>query len=203
MMSNLIGPLKNGWMCVISSLQNRRAQLLYNLITLELLWVINKLIYNNTFILAGLANLSIDELQTMADEMRSKFNRLSLDLINSLEERDILIGQLDVKNCFVGALLRVSKAKRGLDANKVWYYMYVCIHQLYVSLQYLLSVLPYNRPDRLQWTIELLTILTHSKSCDTHHMSCDVTHDLVLQAISDECDQVPSLVSNYIQQHSM
>ena len=47
----------------------------------------------------------------MNEEMRSKFNRLSRVLVEGLEERDALVGELDVKNRFVAAILRVQSLR--------------------------------------------------------------------------------------------
>jgi len=74
----------------------------------------------------GLAGLGCDELEIMATDMALKFNRLYRVLVDALEERDNLIAQLDVKNTFVAALLRVSSAQRagGDENNKVMLFMH-------------------------------------------------------------------------------
>lgn len=71
---------------------------------------------------AGLSSLDVEELRTMTEEMRAKFTRLSRTLVEGLEERDCWAGELDVKNRFVGALLRVQslRVKKAVkDEGKV------------------------------------------------------------------------------------
>ncbi len=47
----------------------------------------------------------------MCEEMRSKFTQLSGTLVDGLEERDCWAGELDAKNRFVAALLKVQALK--------------------------------------------------------------------------------------------
>ena len=61
----------------------------------------------------------------MNEEMRTKFNRLSRVLVEGLEERDALVGELDVKNRFVAAILRVqslrvSNGDDGRGRKRAW-----------------------------------------------------------------------------------
>ncbi|XP_064403668.1 uncharacterized protein LOC135349112 [Halichondria panicea] len=118
----------------------------------------------------GLSSLDVEELRTMTEEMRAKFTRLSRTLVEGLEERDCWAGELDVKNRFVGALLRVQslRVKKAVkDEGK-----------------YLHSVLPYHCPEGLLWSNQLLTTLT-----------------AILDAIVEDSPKVPSLASDYIQEH--
>lgn len=47
----------------------------------------------------------------MLSEMESKFGRLSEVLITELQQRDLMASQLDTKNGFIAALLRVQTLK--------------------------------------------------------------------------------------------
>ena len=53
----------------------------------------------------------------MRDEMSSKFTRLSDTLITDLQQRDVLIQQLDTKNRFVSALLKVQGLRHTMDVS--------------------------------------------------------------------------------------
>ncbi len=69
-----------------------------------------------------MSSLGVEELRTMTEEMSAKFTRLSRDLVEGLEERDCWAGELDIKNRFVGALLRVQslRVKKAVkDEGKV------------------------------------------------------------------------------------
>lgn len=66
---------------------------------------------------AGLAMLSVSELHTMCVEMRTKFQRLSELLISELQQRDQLVHEMDVRNRFISAMLRVQNRRHGLGVN--------------------------------------------------------------------------------------
>ena len=68
-------------------------------------------IVNLQLLIAGLASLSESELQEMHSEMKEKFSKLSEVLIEELQHRDMMASQLDTKNNFIAALLRVQTLK--------------------------------------------------------------------------------------------
>ena len=57
--------------------------------------------------------LSMDELIQMRDEMSTKVNNQSDELISLLQTRDTLIRETDTKNKFIVALLRVQDRKHA------------------------------------------------------------------------------------------
>lgn len=52
--------------------------------------------------------LSEIELQQMCDEMTSKFSRLSEELLTSLQQRDVMAGEMEAKNrCVKTTLIKL------------------------------------------------------------------------------------------------
>ena len=61
----------------------------------------------------GLASLSLDELQMTCEEMTSKFQRLSDELISELQQRDLVVHEMDTKNRFISAMLKVQNLRHN------------------------------------------------------------------------------------------
>lgn len=66
----------------------------------------------------GLSILSVEELNEMCEEMTAKFCRLSEVLIKELQERDILVRDLEVRNQFVASLMKVEGKKKAVTQAK-------------------------------------------------------------------------------------
>jgi len=138
----------------------------------------------------GLAMLSVSELHTMCVEMRTKFQRLSELLISELQQRDQLVHEMDVRNRFISAMLRVQNRRHGLGVNgstdgllrgraRTWT---TKSREERYSGKFLQSIIPYRPPAGLHWRVSALRQLTD-----------------ILQAIAEDSDTVPSLVSDYMQ----
>jgi len=66
----------------------------------------------------GLSVLSVEELNEMCEEMTTKFSRLSEVLIKELQERDILVRDLEARNQFVASLMKVEGKKKAVSQAK-------------------------------------------------------------------------------------
>ena len=53
----------------------------------------------------------------MCVEMRTKFQRLSELLISELQQRDQQVHEMDVRNRFISAMLRVQNRRHGFGVN--------------------------------------------------------------------------------------
>ena len=65
----------------------------------------------------GLATLSLEELNAMYDEMSGKFKRLSDILITDLQQRDATAHEVNTKNRFIAALLKVQNLRHSQGVN--------------------------------------------------------------------------------------
>ena len=66
----------------------------------------------------GLSILSVEELTAMHDEMAEKVSSLSDDLIKELQQRDVLVRDLEVRNQFVAMLMKVEGKKKAVSQAK-------------------------------------------------------------------------------------
>jgi hypothetical protein len=139
---------------------------------------------------SGLAVLSEVELQQMCHEMESKFSRLSEELLTNLQLRDVMAGEMEAKNRFVSALLRVQQLLHTQYLNggsgeagrgKQWVWSHRKRDDEPAGM-YLQTVIPYKLPKELKWRIDTLTQLTK-----------------VLKAIAEGSSTVPKLMSEYLQ----
>ncbi len=80
----------------------------------------------------GLSSLAVEELQVMCAEMRSKFGQLSRTLVEGLEERDSWAGELDAKNRFVVALLKVQAMRMSQRTVKEEKKVSQCLYSISV-----------------------------------------------------------------------
>ncbi len=61
----------------------------------------------------GLGLISESELKVMVQEMDEKFTHLSDLLVSDLEKRDRLITEINIKNKFISAMLRVQSLRHS------------------------------------------------------------------------------------------
>jgi len=60
----------------------------------------------------------VEELTAMHDEMAEKFSSLSDVLVKELQQRDILVRDLEVRNQFVAMLMKVEGKKKSVSQAK-------------------------------------------------------------------------------------
>ena len=55
--------------------------------------------------------MSLEELEVMADEMSNKFARLSDVLVSELQQRDVLVLEMETRNHFISTMLKVQNMR--------------------------------------------------------------------------------------------
>lgn len=61
--------------------------------------------------------LYMTELRMMRDEMNSKIHRVSSDMVTALQRRDVILVEVDAKNRFIAALLKVKDRKHAMETG--------------------------------------------------------------------------------------
>jgi hypothetical protein len=159
--------------------------------------------------------LSEVELKRMCDEMTSKFSRLSAELLTSLQARDALAGEMEAKNRFVSALLRVQQLRLSQDVNggsgeagrgRQWTWSHKKRDDEPSASTYLQTVIPYKIPEGLKWRTDTLTLLTkgivHNAVLLTLgllYVCLGLCFCAVLKAIAEGSNTVPKLMAEYLQ----
>ncbi len=53
----------------------------------------------------------------MCDEMTTKFQRLSDELISELQQRDVVVSEMDSKNRFISSILKVQNLRHSVRSG--------------------------------------------------------------------------------------
>lgn len=128
----------------------------------------------------ALRGLHIDDLELMLEDLAVKCKRDFEDLIAQLEERDVLVQNMEVKNKFIASLLRVQDMRHNQEQASKHKGKGRDDHS--VSGKFLRSIIPYIPPENHMWKTETLEQLT-----------------ALLNAIAEDSVEVPQLLSDYLQ----
>eukprot|EP00731_Ephydatia_muelleri_P027811 Em0019g684a len=129
----------------------------------------------------ALRGLHIDDLELMHEDLAAKCKRDFEDLIAQLEERDILVQDMEVRNKFIAAHVRVQNMRHSQEQAATKHKAKARDDHVPTG-KFLRSIVPYNPPESHVWKTDTLQLLT-----------------ALLEAIADDSTEVPQLLSDYLQ----